>query len=58
MWAKYLTNGFWAMNRSEELTNPGLTASILVRMEDVTAKVMQATPNMEPSIHGKGMCIR
>ncbi|MFN3530658.1 MAG: S46 family peptidase [Bacteroidia bacterium] len=38
----YLTDGFWAMNMSEELTNPGLTASILVRMEDVTARVMQA----------------
>jgi len=45
----YLTNGFWAMNRSEELTNPGLTASILVRMEDVTAKVMQAIEGVEES---------
>ncbi len=35
----YLTNGFWAMNRSEELPNPGLTVSFLVRMEDVTARV-------------------
>src|ERR1700739_3270089 len=32
----YLTNGFWAMNGSEELTNPGLTAMIIVRIEDVT----------------------
>ncbi len=35
----YLTNGFWAMNKSEELPNEGLTASFLVRMEDVTTKV-------------------
>ena len=35
-----LTNGFWAMNQSEELQNPGLTATIIVRMEDVTAKVL------------------
>ena len=35
----YLTNGFWAMNRSEELPNPGLTVSFLVRMDDVTARV-------------------
>ncbi len=35
----YLTNGFWAMNRSEELPNPGLTVSFLVRMEDVTARI-------------------
>jgi hypothetical protein len=35
----YLTNGFWAMNASEELTNPGLTAMIIVRIEDVTTQV-------------------
>lgn len=32
----YLTNGFWAMNRSDELPAEGITASILIRMEDVT----------------------
>ncbi|MFZ4741919.1 MAG: S46 family peptidase, partial [Bacteroidales bacterium] len=36
----YLTNGFWAMKPSEELANPGLTATLLVKMEDVTAKVL------------------
>lgn len=36
----YLTNGFWARNTSEELTNPGLTATLLIRMDDVTAKVL------------------
>ena len=36
----YLTNGFWAMNRSEELTNKGLTVTFLDRMEDVTDKVL------------------
>ena len=36
----YLTDGFWAMTRDEERKNPGLTAAILVRMEDVTDKVM------------------
>ncbi|MBQ8864299.1 MAG: S46 family peptidase [Rikenellaceae bacterium] len=35
----YLTNGFWAMNRDEELPNPGLTVTFLERMEDVTARV-------------------
>jgi hypothetical protein len=35
----YLTNGFWAMNKSEELPNPGLTAMFIIRMEDVTDKV-------------------
>ncbi|MCF0205860.1 MAG: S46 family peptidase, partial [Bacteroidales bacterium] len=36
----YLSDGFWAMSRSEELANPGLTVTFLVSMEDVTAKVL------------------
>jgi len=36
----YLADGFWAYNKSAELTNEGITASILVRMEDVTKKVL------------------
>ncbi len=39
----YLTNGFWAKNRQEELSNPGLTARILSRMEDVTLQVLAGT---------------
>jgi len=35
-----LTNGFWAKSQAEELTNPGLTATLIVRMEDVTAQVL------------------
>lgn len=38
----YLTDGFWAMSYAEELPNPGLTVSRLVRMEDVTEQVMAA----------------
>ena len=37
----YLTNGFWAMDRSQEIPCPGLTATRLVRMEDVTTQVLQ-----------------
>ena len=37
----YLKEGFWAMNRSEELPNPGLSVSFLERMEDVTDKVLE-----------------
>lgn len=37
----YLRHGFWAMNRSEELPNPGLTVSILQRMDDVTEAVLE-----------------
>ncbi|MEZ5149267.1 MAG: S46 family peptidase [Bacteroidales bacterium] len=36
----YLTNGFWAMDRSEELPNPGLKVTFLVRMEEVTDAVL------------------
>lgn len=36
----YLTNGFWAMNRGEELPCPSLTARFFVRMEDVTTKAL------------------
>lgn len=32
----YLTNGFWAMNKNEEMPNDGLTARFLVRMEDLS----------------------
>jgi len=38
----YLRDGFWAMTMKDELPNPGLTASILVRMEDVTSEVQAA----------------
>jgi len=36
----YLTDGFWAMNKNEELSNPGLTAKFLVRIENVSARVL------------------
>ena len=36
----YLTHGFWAMSKDEELPCPGLTATRLVRMEDVTEEVL------------------
>ena len=34
-----LTDGFAAMNRAEELPNPGLKVSFLVEMRDVTAQI-------------------
>jgi hypothetical protein len=36
----YLTDGFWAMSREEELPNPGLTVSMLIRMEDVSREIL------------------
>ena len=38
----YLTHGFWAMTNDEELPDPGLAVTFLVRMEDVTERVMSA----------------
>jgi hypothetical protein len=38
----YLTDGFWAMTRAEELPNPRLSVTFLVRIEDVTDKVLAA----------------
>ena len=37
----YLTNGFWAMTRDQEIPCPGLSVTRLVRMEDVTAQVLE-----------------
>lgn len=43
----YLTNGFWAMSRKEELPNPGLKVTFLKRMEEVTGKSLEGvTDNM------------
>ncbi|MCD6017942.1 MAG: serine protease [Bacteroidetes bacterium] len=37
----YLTKGFWAMNKNEEVYTPNLNATIIQRIEDVTAKVLK-----------------
>ena len=36
----YLSNGFWAKDRSEELTNEGLTATFIKYMKEVTSDVL------------------
>lgn len=36
----YLTDGFWAKTKEEELPNPGKTISFVVRMENVTDRVL------------------
>ncbi|MEN8224064.1 MAG: S46 family peptidase [Bacteroidota bacterium] len=38
----YLSDGFWAMSREEELQNPGLSVQFLVRIEDVSEKVLSS----------------
>jgi hypothetical protein len=46
----YLTTGFWAMSREEELPNSGLTVTFLKRMEDVTDMVLKGvTDEMDGS---------
>jgi len=39
-----LKDGFWAMNRSEELKNPGLDATFVRFMEDVTSWIIRGVP--------------
>ena len=36
----YLTNGFWAKDQTEELTNKGLTATFIKYMKEVTTQVL------------------
>jgi hypothetical protein len=40
-----LKNGFWAAKRADELRNPGLSATFIIRMEDVTDRVLAELPN-------------
>ncbi len=46
----YLTDGFWAYKKSEELTNPGLTVTFLERIEDVTSKVLKDITDKTPEV--------
>lgn len=41
----YLKNGFWAMSKEEELPNPGLSVTFLVRIEDVTDQILAGVKN-------------
>jgi hypothetical protein len=42
----YLKDGFWAFSKSEELPNPGLTVSFLIRIEDVTKMILQGAADL------------
>lgn len=37
----YLQDGFWAMSLDEELPNSGLTATFIVKIDDVTTKILE-----------------
>lgn len=43
----YLTNGFWAMNRSQELPNPGLSVTFIIEIKDVTNEIIA---NLKPEM--------
>ncbi len=49
----YLKDGFWAMDRAAEKMNPGLSATFVIRMEDVTEQVLAALTGLEPGIESK-----
>ncbi len=42
----YLKNGFWAMSKNQELANPGLTVTMLIRMEDVTKQALEGVSSL------------
>ncbi len=41
----YLKNGFWAMNRTEELPAEGVTVTFIRRIEDVTSQILPLLNN-------------
>jgi len=43
----YLEDGFWAKSLAEELPNPRLSVTFLIRIEDVTAEVIEALGSLE-----------
>ncbi len=43
-----LDNGFWAKSLADEKENPAMSASILVRMEDVSDRVNKALAGVDP----------
>ncbi|MXN92177.1 serine protease [Flavobacterium sp. Sd200] len=43
----YLTNGFWAISQAEELPNEDLEVTFIVKIEDVTTKVLEGTQALD-----------
>lgn len=39
----YIANGFWAYKMEDELPNPDLVVTFIVKIEDVTSKVLEGT---------------
>src|SRR5690606_29769224 len=49
----YLTNGFWAKNMSEELPCPGLTATFIIRIDDVTDDIINQVNGLKEDDRNK-----
>ncbi len=43
----YLTDGFWAKDQASELPNPGMVVTFIVRMDNVTDKMLSGSQNLE-----------
>ncbi len=41
----YIRDGFWAYNHGQELKNPGLFATFIIRIDDVTTAVLKGVTN-------------
>ena len=41
----YLKDGFWAMNYGQELPNPGLFVTFIIRIDDVSSQVLNGVNN-------------
>ncbi len=46
----YLTDGFWAYKMEDELTNKGMVVSFVVRIEDVTTKVLEGIASLKTEV--------
>lgn len=42
----YLQDGFWAYKMEDELPNKGMVVTFVVRIEDVTSKILEGTENL------------
>jgi len=42
----YIRDGFWAYNHEQELKNPGLFATFIIRIDDITAAVFNGITNI------------
>ena len=45
----YLRDGFWAKSKQEEIACPGLSVQFLVKIEDVTEKVLEKLKEVKPN---------